>query len=211
MRRIVLSLCLSLVAMATVAAVELSVAVVDLERIFNESKLASDRTAKLQDEFRGKEQELAAIQKQIQGLKKDQQLYLPQNAEYQQLALEIQVLEHRAKLMVQQFERQAALAQTHATADAYQAINVLVGQFAELQGYDMVFIKPRPNVRGSDPARLQIQMHSQTLFWAKPQYDITDKFLAWADAQEAAADAKPAPSAPQIDLSDEIKESGVAE
>ena len=205
MRRFWSTLCVLVVATVSLAAAELSVAVIDLERVFTESKMTLERTAQLQETFRGKEQELAAIKKEIAALEKDKVLYLPQNIEYQNITIEIEVLKHRAKLMVQQFERAAAMAQTQATADAYKMINTQVGRFAAEEKIDMVFIKPQPDVSGADPARLQLQMRSQSLFWAGPQFDITDKFLAWSNERAAPGAPAPAPSVPQIDLGGETE------
>ena len=180
-RLLITALCLLTVGASAVAS-DMKIGV-DLEAVFNKSQFMK-RTQQLQNVSRSRARSGA---KRVAG-SEEQVLYLPQNPEYREIGLQMELAEHKA-LMLQSYKREVAMAQAQAT-DAYEAIHQLMGEYAADQQIDFVMIKPNPDLNASDPQLMQLKMNSQNVFWTAPKFDITEAFIAWVD--EKAAPSKPA-------------------
>lgn len=123
------------------------------------------------------------------------------NERYAKIVEELEVLKVRRKQFADRIQADLTRRSGVLVKESFDALRGLLKEFCQERGIMLVCMAPNPDlVPGSSELELQVALQS-TLYY-DPSLDLTDAFLAFANARSATApapappDAKPAPPAP---------------
>ena len=155
-----------------------AVAVVDVERVFNELKEREAIEADLQgraEQLKQQEQERAA---EINRLRADLDILVPGNPNYESKLeeLERKALEFQAW---RQFHNQKLNRERGTEIEMlYRKMLDSIGRVASQQGFDLVLFKEKPaDFRNAKPEALPTLIQVRKVLWSKDALDLTDQTI----------------------------------
>ncbi len=173
---IVLALGLSMTLQAQNAPVASSVAVVDIETVFNELAERADVEADIQTRIGELQKWEQERKKAIQQIKADLDIMNPGTENYDKTRqqLERAVIELQVEIQVKQ--RQLEQEKAIQLEGLYRKIIDGIGAIAKQRGYSIVLLKDRmPNLQGANQQQIVALIQVRKLLYSAPEMDITDQ------------------------------------
>lgn len=172
-----------------------TLAVVDIERVFNNLKEKVVRESELNAQGQGFQVELERQKKAIDALEENLKV-MPEGPEKQKARLEF--VRKRATLQVEAELAQAQIEKARADTfrELYGKINSAAGRFAAQQGYSIVLssddkVQVQSDLPAADVTRI---ISLRRVLWVDPKQDITTDLIQLMDNEFQAGGSKPAPS-----------------
>lgn len=167
-----------------------SMAVLYLERVFDESALVSARAGELKqiaDEVRGV---LDSMTTEIKNLETELQIRPPSHARYGEFKEKYEVAKLRYKLYSERQQARLGQKEVELLRQAYEEMRLVIADFAKERGFDMVFLVSEPNFQAPNGQALRLAMAQRAILYHKESLDITKDFIAYANARAATAGDK---------------------
>lgn len=183
---------LALIALALlapcVASAADNLAVVYLDRVFEESKLVSQRSAQLRDSARVASEALAALAEEVKNLKTEVEIRPPTHPKYAEYKERLAVSELRFKMAQERFQITIGRKETELLKQSYQDMRTLIAVFAAERSLDLVLMVPSPEINANNVQGMRIELGQRTVLFHRESLDRTDDFVAFANARFVSAE-----------------------
>ena len=161
-------------AMAPVPATGLRIAVVDLHKLLNESRLRQEINQNMEKEAEKKTEEFNAMGKEIDRLKAVIEHYQEASPERLEKEKDLLLKLGRADAL-EKWEKKALNDRLNAAyLKVYGAVTAAVGKYAKEKGFDLVLRYDKQPIAGESRGEILNQIFSRGVLYFAPQVDITD-------------------------------------
>lgn len=163
------------------------IAVLRLEEVLRQSKtyvagmeVWKKQQAEAQATLGAIDEQLKRLDGQIQVVNKESDNYAKFQEEFETLKLRKKISYEQAKVALE--KRQVALVK-----DAYKQLRGSLAAFAQERGIMLVHLAPDPTLGAPTFNEIQLELGLKTVLYYDPSLDITDSFVQYLNAADAAA------------------------
>lgn len=164
-----------------------AVAVLRLDEAIRNSKVYTGRLEALKKDKAEAEGALKQMEEKLQQLSGQLEVLSPNSDKYAQAQEEIEVIKTKREFLAKRVR--GTLDRRHGAAlkEAYDSLRSQLKDFCKEKGIALVTLAPNPEIAAASSSDVQMQLGFQTSLYYDPALDITEAFIAFANAKLAAA------------------------
>jgi Skp family chaperone for outer membrane proteins len=173
------------------------IGVLRLDEAIRNSKVYTGRVEQLKKDKAEAESSLKQMEEKLQQLNGQLEVLSPNSDKFAQAQEEMEVIKTRREFLAKRVR--GLLDKRHGAVlkEAYDSLRSQLKDFCKEKGLALVTLAPNPDIAAASSSDVQMQLGFQTSLYFDPSLDITEAFIAFANARLAATghdEKAPAPA-----------------
>ncbi len=179
------SLCLALLSVAFhLGAVENGrFGVLNLEKVFDQAKLVTNRSGELRKQSQEVQEALASRQQELNRLADEVKILPPTHPRFAEKKEAFQVKRLRFELFKERSKERIEQLEADLMKQSYKELRALLAEYAAAKNFLLIFLNPSPDLNSAQAREVRLEISLRTVVYYDDRLDITADFIAFANAR----------------------------
>lgn len=183
-RALLLTVILGAASISPALAVDPStVAVINLERVFEESRLVAQRSAQLREVGQEVQQRLEAMTEELKNIETELQIRPSSHPRYAEFKERFEVAKLRRDLYRERQSERLQRREMELLKQSYDDMVQLIQEYARSEGFALVLLNAESDLEASNIQSLRLQLAQRVVLYRDSSLDRTTGFITFANSR----------------------------
>ncbi|TVR42738.1 MAG: OmpH family outer membrane protein [Planctomycetota bacterium] len=161
----------------------LSIGTINLEKVFEESRLVSERSAQLRSVAQEAQGKLEELTSELRNLETELQIRPSTHPRHAEFRERFEVAKLRRDLFRDRLSSDLQNREMALLRESYDDMRQLIAEFARERQLAMVFLVSEGAIEAGSVQTMRVLMGQRNVLYVDPQFDMTETFTAFANSR----------------------------